>query len=197
MSSRHDELEGVQQRLLLGDPTASADLFRIAQRPIAATIYRQHRAQAITWEDALDLATDSIVAHVRNPTQYDGSRSRLATYLVMVAKGDALNMATSRSNAKKNYGRLVELTVVERNDRSELDPTRMDAERIVKDHGREIIRDPGDEAVLRLFLSGEDATLEYARALGLHHLDEGQQRLLVKQRRDRIDKRLQRLGLKI
>jgi len=67
----------------------------------------------------------------------------------------------------------------------------------VREHGAEIFREDGDEAVLRLFLSGEDSTEVYARALGASDLSEDEQRQLVKQRRDRIEKRLQRLGRKL
>lgn len=197
MTDRAEQLIRAHERLLANEPTASADLFRIAQRPLAATVYRQHRAMGITWEDAIDLATDAIVEHVRNPSRYDVKLSGLATYLAMIAKGDARNLAVSRANSKKKHIRFVELTVVDRNDHVEGSLARLDAERIMREHGHEIIRDDGDEAVLRLFLSGEDATEEYARALGLDNLDESEQGRCVKQRRDKIEKRLQRLGLKL
>lgn len=194
---RVEELDQIQLRLLGGDPTASSDLFRIVHRVLAATIFRQHRAMGIVWEDAIDLATDAIVEHVMNPARFDPNRSRLATYLTVIARGDALNLAASRANAKKNHSRFVELTVVDRNEYAESNLAKFDAERIMKDYRNEIIREDGDEVVLRLFLSGEDATEEYARALGLTKLPDNEQRQRVKQRRDRIEKRLQRLGLKL
>lgn len=197
MTRRAEELTGAHERLLADDPTASADLFRMAHRPLAATVYRQHRAMGITWEDAIDLATDAIVEHVRNPSRYDAKLSGIPTYLAMIAKRDALNLARSRAASEKNRTRFVELTLIDGNKGVESELSRVDAERIVRDHGHEIIREDGDDVVLRLFLSGEDSTEEYARALGLDYLTEGQQRRLVKQRRDKIEKRLQRLGLKL
>lgn len=197
MTHLADELLAIHRRLLAGDPTASADLFRAVHHAVGATVYRQHRAMGISWDDARDLSTDAIVAYVNNPAQFDPTRSGLATYLVMIARGDALNLAASQANKKKSHSRFVELTVVERNERADTGFSRLDAERIVREHGTEIIREHGDEAVLRLFLSGEDATEEYAKALGASHLAEHEQRQLVKQRRDRIEKRLQRLGLKL
>lgn len=197
MTERAEELRNIHGRHLAGDPTASADLFRTVHRAVGATIYRQHRSMGLSWDDALDLSTDAIVAYLSAPARYDPTRSSLATYLVMIARGDALNLVTSRTNKKKSHSRFVELTVVERNEGVDTDFSRLDAERIVRDHGAEIVRDDGDEAVLRLFLSGEDSTEEYARALGASDLGEEEQRQLVKQRRDRIEKRLQRLGLKL
>lgn len=197
MTNKADELLAIHTRLLAGDPTASGDLFRAMHQRLARVVYRQHGGLGISWDDALDLSTDAIVEYVCNPARFDPDRAKLTTYLAMVAAGDARTLATSRANKRKNHSRFVELTLVDRNEEMEADFSRLDAERIMTDHRTEIIREEGDEAVLRLFISGEDSTDEYAKALGVSDLPENERRLFVKQRRDRIEKRLQRLGRKL
>ena len=56
------------------------------------------------------------------------------------------------------------------------------------------ITEPEDSSILMLLLHGEHATAEYAKALKSEHLPEQEQKAIVKRHKDRIGKRLERLG---
>lgn len=184
-------LDRLHERVLAGDHAASAEVFTLLQRPIAATA-RKRTGPSLTWEEATDVATDAIVAYLRSPRQFDASRSGLLGYLSMIAYRDALNAIRDRQALEKKHRRVVEVSALAGNASSEFSDA-FDAERILRDYGHKIIVDDGDADVLRLFLDGERETATYAAKLGIGHLPEGDQRRIVKLRRDRIDQRLKRL----
>ena len=66
-------------------------------------------------------------------------------------------------------------------------------ERILSEYGAEIVVEAGDQEVLRLILEEERDYKAYAVALGISHLPPEPMRAEVKRRKDRIEKRLQRL----
>lgn len=70
---------------------------------------------------------------------------------------------------------------------------KIDADGILREHRTEIVRDDGDEAVLRLYLDGEKETRAYAEALGVADRPAPEQQRIVKARKDRIEQRLKRL----
>ncbi len=70
---------------------------------------------------------------------------------------------------------------------------RLDADRILREHRDRLVREDGDETVLRLYLEGVKETVAYAEALGLVGLSPAEQKKAVKTRKDRIEQRLKRL----
>jgi RNA polymerase sigma-70 factor (ECF subfamily) len=58
----------------------------------------------------------------------------------------------------------------------------------------EEITDPMDRRILALMLQGERATAAYATVLGIQAAPEQEQKSIVKRHKDRISKRLERLG---
>jgi RNA polymerase sigma-70 factor (ECF subfamily) len=70
----------------------------------------------------------------------------------------------------------------------------MDAEIILRRFGDQIVENDRDIAVLKLMLSGESDTDVYAEAIGAGALSPTQRNAAVKKYRDKIEKRLQRLG---
>jgi hypothetical protein len=185
-------LEKLHERVLEGDPKASAETFTMLHRPIASSV-RRRLGGRVSWEEATDAATDAIVAYVKSPDRYDAARAGLLGYLTLVAYRDALNLLRDRRAEQEKHMRSVELSTSGGKDQGEAANAKLDADRILRDFSEKIIVDDGDEQVLRLFLEGERDTAAYAVRLGIAHLPEAEQRKIVKQRRDRIDQRLQRL----
>jgi RNA polymerase sigma-70 factor (ECF subfamily) len=186
-------LHQIHLRVVDGDVTAPSELFVAVQGPLAATV-RQRLGGQISLEDAGDMATDAILEYLRQPDRFDPSRSGLFGYLLMIARGDALNHLRDMGKAASNFARLVELWLPDGNTTDEdSELRRLDAERILRDHRADLVRDDGDDEVLRLYLEGERATAEYSAALGVQHLTEAEQQDLVKTRKDRIEQRLKRL----
>lgn len=196
MSDR-DAIEGLHARIVTGEPTATADLFAAVHAKLTRTI-RKNVGRAISWEEAADTATDAIVAYANDPGRFDPARGRLFGYLLVIARGDALNAARDTRTERKNVTRLVELSAADGKSMEEAPDVTLDAARIIRDHHAAIVRDDGDDAVLRLYLHGERDTAEYATALKIAHLPAAEQRRIVKTRKDRIEQRLKRLreGLK-
>jgi DNA-directed RNA polymerase specialized sigma24 family protein len=187
-------LQAIHERVLSGDPSASSDLFLALQRSLARVVYGRHRTGRLSWEDAGDLATDAIVAYLGAPGRFDFARASLFSYLVLIADRDALNLIRDRATKKKNLARFVELAATDGNVTDDPGDRRLDAERLLRNHWDKIVEDETDRRVLELMLNGEQETAAYAAALGVSHLAPADQRNLVKQRRDRIEKRLKRLG---
>lgn len=187
-----DELLAVHRRLLAGDVTASSDLFREVHAALTAAVFKR-TAPGLSWEAATDRATDAIVEYAKSPGRFDPSRSGLFGYLLLIARRDALNVVRSEQTGRKRDGWLVELSVSDGNTVEEAPDLRLDAARILTDHQAELVRDDGDEAILRLYLQGEKDTEAYANALGLTGVPPADQRKIVKTRKDRLEQRLRRL----
>lgn len=184
-------LQRLHERILAGDAIASSELFVLLHRPIAATVKK--RVGQLGWDEAGDLATDAIVEYTRSPEHFDPARAGLFGYLVLIAHRDALNLVRNRRTERKNLDRLVELSASDGNDPTDGNDARLDADRIIQNHLADIVTEEGDEMVLRLFLGGERETAAYAECLGIAHMPESEQTRLIKQRRDRIEKRIRRL----
>jgi RNA polymerase sigma-70 factor (ECF subfamily) len=180
--------------VLANDPTAPAELFLLVHRPIVTVLANLYGRGGLETEVAGDFATDAILAYLRHPQKFEPKRASLFTYLAMISKGDALNWLQARSRDKKGLRRLVELSVSERNIVEEDFALGVDADQLLRKFGSQIIDDEADEAVLRLMLMGENDTDVYARALGLEAARREQKKTIVKQRRDKLEKRLRRLG---
>jgi RNA polymerase sigma factor (sigma-70 family) len=185
-------LGDLHKRVLGGDVTASSELFRLVHKGLVATL-RKKVGPGISWEDAADVATDAIVEYIKSPGKYDPARSGLFGYLLLIARGDALNAARDQQTQRKYHLRAVELSDGAGNTSGELGEMAIDADRILQKHHADLIQDEDDEAVLRLYLQGEKDTAAYADALGISRLSEAEARKVVKIRKDRIEQRLKRL----
>lgn len=187
-----EALDRIHARLVAGDVVASSELFRLVHRALTATL-RKRVGTLMTWEEAADTATDAIVEYTSRPGRFDPSRSGLFGYLLLIARRDALDLLRKRGTAQKNLARLVELWGAEANTQEEAPDVRLDADRILHEHRDRIVREDGDELVLRLYLEGVKETVAYAEALGLAGLSPTEQKKAVKTRKDRIEQRLKRL----
>lgn len=187
-----ERLLRLHARIVRGDPLATSELFTVVHRALTAVV-RRRTNYGMSWEESADIATDAIVEYIADPAKFDPSRAGLLGYLALIAHGDSLNHLRDAKARRKKENRFVELSVASGNDSSGNADLRLDAERILQAHGPEVIRDPGDEMVLRLYLAGEKDTAVYAEALGLQNASPLEQRRQVKVRKDRIEARLKRL----
>jgi len=151
----------------------------------------------------LDAATDAVLGYAERPSQFNPDKLRLLPYLVMSARGDLLNALERR---RRQAGREIPTDRVEdlldaRNSlRKEADPGERvavpDLQEVVG-RVRETITDPVDRQMVYLMAQGERRTEPFAAVLGIAGLDVEQQRRIVKRHKDRLKKRLARLGVEL
>lgn len=162
------------------------------------------RDEAMLW----DAATDAVLNYADNPSSYDPERLGLFGYLKMSSNGDLLNALQKeqrRKTSEREAGRkAVELEPgggkdvqrdedIERVEKGGEEDEKRSRELMAKVH--EALPDPKDRRMLELMMEGERETGVFAEVLGVRDRDEAEQRKMVKRHKDRIKKRVQRLGL--
>ncbi len=194
----------LHRRLVDGDPTAPADL---AEELLPGLLGRLRRRFPNLAQDTIlyDAVIDAVLSYTERPGQFDPSKASLVGYLTMSAKGDVLN-ALERN--KKRGAREVSLEVVEDSPKArktlskhglvasadDLVLARFESERLAEDI-RAAARSPEDSRVLHLLVDGERRTERFASVLGVEHLELAEQKRIVKQVKDRLKKRLERMGV--
>ena len=202
----------LHQRLVEGDPLAPSELVETFIEKLMCRV----RAKAQTTNDdflVCDAVTDALLAYAQQPTKYNPAKSGLLTYLTMSAYGDYLNMlARERRRVKRevplenvehrlNVGNnLIEDLLIE-----DVLDTVMEREGILTFEERnrllqqvsERFPDIQDRRLLNLMLQGERKTAVYSAVLGIQNSDKIEQRQIVKRHKDRLSKRLKRLGEKL
>jgi DNA-directed RNA polymerase specialized sigma subunit len=193
------KLAAVHERLLAGDPSASADLIEMAYRPLIGHALKRHGGFGVDQDRARDLALKALAELIEQPEQFDPAKGgSLFGFLCMVVNGDAINAGKMEKNRTEKFSQhAVEVQEVGGNFYQTTPEIRMDAQRIMETHGSEIIVDEGDKEVLVLFLHEEREYAAYARALGIEHLAPEVRDAEVKKRKDRIEMRLKRLGRRL
>jgi hypothetical protein len=197
-------------RLLSGDAadaSAPADLADLYFEPLIESLRRRY--PSLPDPTLIDAAVgDVLLALAERPSLYHPSKGRLWQYLYMAADGDIKNAwrTESRHRAQEVSLDVVELESLERKSRWEdallerLSPEGLPAgwtmERLWERVAQEF-PEPEYRAVLLAWLEGERATELYARCLKIEHLPGKEQTKRVKNAKDRVDKRLIRLGRKL
>jgi len=141
-------------------------------------------------------AIDALLSYTSNPQQYNPERGTLRYYLYMLAYGDLLNALRSRSKRSKTeipIPAAESSALIEDNDIANEIASSLDAHTTLE-RIRAVLTGPQDHLLLSLMLAGERSTALYAQALGISHLPESEQRAIVKRHKDRISRRLERLG---
>jgi len=194
----------VHQRLLHGDPTASADAADLLLDPVVARLRRKWPGPAFS-DACHDAAVDVLVAYFTDPSRYQRDQSSLVGWLVMQAHGDLLNDYASKP---KQFERLwlVESALP-------VDPSTGEAPRvgdqvpsfdtlpdvdgsIVLAAVRDAFPDECDRQLIWLMcIEGSHSTEEAAKVLGLDGLSVAERTAQVKRHKDRVMRRLRRLGL--
>jgi RNA polymerase sigma-70 factor (ECF subfamily) len=192
----------LHERLLDGDLVASQEL-ATAFLPAVVDRLKQRFPRLNDETLIFDAATDAILSYAERPSQYDPQGLRLLSYLIMSADGDLKNALRrhQRRAHREVPMRDVELLLDARNpEEEEVYPEERVAAPGVKEvdrRMREEIPDPVDQQLVGLMMEGERRTEAFARVLGITDMGILQQRKLVKQHKDRLKKRLMRLGMRL
>jgi RNA polymerase sigma-70 factor, ECF subfamily len=189
-------LSDIYRRLVGRDPLAQSEFAVAVLDPIVCHLRRchKHHDDATYWTAAID----AVWSVLRNPAVYDPSRGSLRAFLCMAAECDLRNALKRewRHQAKRENCDCVELADDDGNSRQESDaaegPSFDDA-----DVAAEIADfTPAEHRVFELMRGGAKQTASFAPLLGVEHLPNDDQSRAVKRAKDRIIKRLQRVGRK-
>jgi hypothetical protein len=198
-------LQEVHRRLLANDPTAPADLAQLVFDPLRERL----RTIVPSLGDPTlidDAVVEAVLGYAEHPTRFDPTKRDLFGYLIMSARGDANNAIAARKRRDQRERPLdvVELPVGPRKRvsmahalSSRVDDqvvSRLTSDRLVA-QVQAAVETPQDAAVLQLMFDGERRTERFAAELGIEELPTAEQRRAVKQYKDRLKKRLERLGL--
>lgn len=194
MSNKAD-LQKLHGRLLDDDPIAPAEFAEGALDPLIVRLKQKWPALADEHQ-VIDAATNAILTVIKKPDKYDPEKSSLEGYLLMIADRDLKNnWAKQKRQAKRESPlEIVELASLPRN-KSHEDAviSRRRVEQLIPEL-RKAFPASRDQQLLKLLVDGVRQTPEYARVLGVTHLPIEEQRREVKKAKDRIKKRLARLG---
>lgn len=192
-------LDDLHRRLLAGDPIAPAELAELAIEPLTQEL-RHGRGRQRDETHAIDAATDAVFDLSKHPESFDPSAMAVWSFLCMAARR---NLANIFLKERRHAGRIfrfadVALPTSARNQGgvTPLDGL-ADAERAQKRlaelaSGPMSSISPEELAVLRLLADGERDTVRFAVVMGCADRPVDEQRLLVKQTKDRLLKRLKR-----
>ncbi|MFA5400901.1 MAG: hypothetical protein WC359_10700 [Dehalococcoidia bacterium] len=200
---REKYADQLHQRLLQHDPVAPADFAETYLEELVRRL--RARAGSVVDETLVrDAATDALLDYVQHPSKFNPKKSAIFTYLTMASYRDLQNMLVKEKRRGRREIQIqdVEISTDDGNNIVELDNPILDnmSEMEIKDLlGRvaEIFPDARDRALLDLMIDGERRTIKYCSILGIQSLSADRQRKIVKQHKDRITKRLRRLGDKI
>ena len=202
------ELQGkaleVHQRLLRDDPVAPADAVELLLDPVVA--YLRYKWPDIVYtDDCRDAAVEVLVTYLADPSRYQPTQSSLVGWLVMQAHRDLINDYDSRP---KRFERLwlVESALP-------VDPDTGETPRLgeqvpsfdtvpeidgstVLAAVREAFPDERDRRLIWLMcIEGSHSTEDTAEVLGLSGLPRAERTAEVRRHKDRVMRRLRRLGL--
>ena len=203
MATANDFEVSIHQRLVSGEPTASAELFEHYQGRLVNVLRK------LLWQRdesmVIDAATDALFEFIRNPGSYDPAKSPLFNYLVLAAKRDLINAVSKKVTREQSEiamcdveddesgGNKIEETV-DQNAPDDLRRVRIMYGREVASKLMEEMSNPTDRAILSLMVDNVRETMEYASILGITNLSASEQRKRVKLHKDRIGKQLERFG---
>lgn len=200
MKSTQEEYS-FHERVLAGDPVAFSQLAERLYSELVRQTGMRARAHSGGRAD-MDLVEESVgqalLEYNDHPQRYDPEQASMQTYLVMAAYRDYLNAVSKEERHAQRRASLtgednVDLEIPDGRQELEALLTRISAEEWWA-RVEESISDPVERQVVVLVMNGVRATDPYARLLGLSTLPIGEQAREVKRAKDRIAKRLRRLG---
>ncbi len=193
------------QRIIQKDATAFAELSERLLPLLVEFLTRQFPQAERHLPETV--AIDCLLGYFNNPIQYRTGGISLYAYLRMAARYDMLNAV---SRMRRSERRLVELEALDAvrspQDWSRLTSTQ-ELDTLLHSHTQrsfpEILKllelqlDGTERKVLELMLQGERSSEAYVNVLGIQGLDEREQRSEVARVKDRLMKRLNRLGKRL
>lgn len=198
-----DELLALHQALLDGDVTAPA---RLAEQLLPLLVAKLRPAWTeLTDPQILESAIGfSVAKYLRNPETYDPGGKSLMNYLAMDVGGDVKNELKKRRPIAVSdevlEQELVEVGIRDRNLTAEdealdgLDP--LDLPHETMDVARRLLAQLSlrDRELAQLVVDEVRSYEVWADKLGITHLPLGEQTREVKRNKDRIKKKLERMG---
>jgi DNA-binding CsgD family transcriptional regulator len=199
----NDELLVLHQALINGDAAAPA---RLAETlvPILRAKLGPLNAKLTDPQIVESAIGQSVATYLKWPERWNPSRGPLASYLAMDAEGDVKNELAKRrpeiAHGDVGDGAFVELAsregnrVVEEEALDAVDP--FDRSPAQVDAARELLRQlsPRDRELAQLVVDGVRSYAAWADILGIGHLPLEVQKREVKRQKDRIKKKLERMG---
>jgi hypothetical protein len=199
----NDELLVLHQALVEGDADAPAVL---AEKlvPIVRTKLGSLNTKLTDPQIVESAIGQSVATYLKWPERYDPSRGPLARYLAMDAAGDVKNELEKRSpeiaHDEVVEKMLVELGFHDRNSTVEgealdaVDP--FDLPQAQVDAARQLLRQLSarDRELAQLVVDEVRSYAVWANVLGIEHLPLDVQEREVKRQKDRIKKKLERMG---
>lgn len=191
----------IHRRLAANDPTASAELAEAVLGALVKTVER--RVPHCRDSDLVfDAAEDALVDYMKNPGKFDPTKQSLRSYLSMAATRDLLNSVAKRQRRSAREKLVGDVELAAHAGNKELwvlaSPAPSAEQALFAEELWQMVEqsftDPRDRRVLGLMLDGEHSTQPFAAILGIGQEPLATQRRAVKQRKDRILKRLKRLG---
>ena len=187
----------LHQRLLSDDPVATEEIFNIAAPDLERHLQLRFPSLAAGVDpDVRTLAVyEALTDYFKNPSKYKPDKRGLMGYLRMAAGRDMQNLL--RRESRHVTGRVsladVEFRQPDGNDVSERVAESLDGQRLIEDLKRGMTSE--ERSVFALMLEGERSTAIAAESMGIGHLPPGEQTREVKRVKDRIKKRIQRMGV--
>lgn len=192
-----DGILALHRRLIDGDPLASEEASRLLLAPLVEETQRQF--PRLDDQVIADAVVDALLDYFEHPSRADEGGGGPRAFLKRAAWRNAANLdrgskrrkrrednwmgdpSTAGVEHRSGLGMLIQAE-----DQAELDRRIAELEALLPE--------AGDRAVLRLRLAGERGVAAFASVLGVAHLSPTEQRKVVKQVKDRIDKVLKRRG---
>lgn len=196
MRTSSDEL-AIQQRLLSRDPVARSDVIAALYADVVRGVQRRAGGDC-DLALAEEQAGEALLQYAEDPSRYDPDRGSLHDYLVMIGLS---RYRDARRYDRRHGAGLPSLSnpriaaVADRADESDIEELIADLDAAqLKSRLIAHFDDPRDWAAADLVLDGVPGWEPYVEALGLASLAEDQQRTEVYRVKNRVKKRLQRLG---
>jgi DNA-directed RNA polymerase specialized sigma24 family protein len=190
----------LHRQLVARDPTAPEALGRAVLEPLVR--YTERQFPRVSSDITEQAAVDAVWDHLQHPEHCQAATgSGVVAYLRSVARHkvlDELRRDRRRSARETHWGQQTagetEREAVELRDMATTVEEDEDATSL-RDRRTEVmgaLESESDRQFLELRLSGERKTTVFAEILGISHLPAGEQRKIVKQHKDRIDKIVRR-----
>lgn len=180
------------RRLVNGDPTASAELYRAIFSPLVGWLYVKGRTT--DKELIRDASTDALVDYIKHPGRWKSESGTLVSYICMAADRDLLN-ALEKVQRRRKREVLIADVEDEEFDRNVLpeDEGSLDAMGAILTALDRQVTSESDRRFLTLMLKGERSTDKFAEVLGIQSLPNQKKARTVKRHKDRLKKVIERL----
>lgn len=198
----NEEVQNLHTSIMAGDITAQAEL-AVLVLPIL-TKRLNNKFPTLFDPNLIDTAvTDALLNYFARPDYYQPHKQSLMSYLLMSAKGDLLNYLKPKK-VDENSTHLTE-DVELWDSYSEktiggsvvVDDTNVEEEALVRlspviSQIQELFPSLKDQQLVAMIMDGIRDTDEYAKVLGIEHLSSSEQKVVVKNNKDRIKKMIVR-----